>query len=192
MLKLLTKKWWVILIQGILMIILAIYIFNNPFTVLKGVSIWIAVVIILVGLSGIVSSLSVDEEKKEGVSLLWSIITAGFGILLLFNLFSTMKIIALIFGLWTFLTGIHLINLGVGLKKDHFFGWLIIIVALVSIIAGIMMIADIGTGAIGISILLGIQILLTGIVLVIFSIVEKIVIKKVKEKIRSINPQMYQ
>ena len=41
------RKWWVGLIQGIILIILSIYIFNNPLNALKGISIWIGIIDIL-------------------------------------------------------------------------------------------------------------------------------------------------
>ena len=40
MLQLLFRKWWVILLQGILLIILSIYIFQHPVEVLAGISLW--------------------------------------------------------------------------------------------------------------------------------------------------------
>jgi len=40
MLQLLFRKWWVVLLQGVLLIILSIYIFQNPVEVLAGISVW--------------------------------------------------------------------------------------------------------------------------------------------------------
>jgi uncharacterized membrane protein HdeD (DUF308 family) len=43
MIQLLFRKWWLILIQGILLIILSMYIFNNPVIVLAALSFWLSV-----------------------------------------------------------------------------------------------------------------------------------------------------
>jgi uncharacterized membrane protein HdeD (DUF308 family) len=50
MLQLLLRRWWVVLLQGILLILLAIYIFKNPVTALAAVSIWFGVSVLLSGI----------------------------------------------------------------------------------------------------------------------------------------------
>jgi hypothetical protein len=49
-----------------------------------------------------------------------------------------------------------------------------------------MMVFNIGTGAVGISTLLGLQVLLTGIALVLLSFAKKVVAGRVKERIESL------
>ena len=49
-----------------------------------------------------------------------------------------------------------------------------------------MIIFNIGTGAVGISTLLGLQVLLTGIALVLLSFAKKVVVGRVKGKIDSL------
>jgi uncharacterized membrane protein HdeD (DUF308 family) len=58
-----------------------------------------------------------------------------------------------------------------------------VIVGVLSVIAAVMMIFDIGAGAIGIATLLGLSILLTGIALVLLALAKKAVVSKVKSKI---------
>jgi uncharacterized membrane protein HdeD (DUF308 family) len=50
------RKWWVAMIQGITLIILSIYVFNNPLNALKGISVWIGVLIFFTGIVGIISA----------------------------------------------------------------------------------------------------------------------------------------
>jgi uncharacterized membrane protein HdeD (DUF308 family) len=73
MLKLLFRKWWVILLQGILLIILSIYIFNNPVAVLAGISLWFGILVVISGVIGIIVWLFADSLEREEMSLLWSI-----------------------------------------------------------------------------------------------------------------------
>ena len=47
MLQLLFRKWWVVLLQGILLIILSIYVFQNPVEVLAGISFWCGLFVLL-------------------------------------------------------------------------------------------------------------------------------------------------
>ena len=63
MLQLLSRKWRVLLLQGILLIILSIYIFQNPVVVLTGISLWSGLVVLATGLLGIIA----DKPEREGM-----------------------------------------------------------------------------------------------------------------------------
>ena len=108
------------------------------------------------------------------MSVLWSIASTIVGLLLLFHVLATMRIITVIFGLWMLATGVHLMQPGWSLKEKHSFGWIMFIAGILSVITGVMVLLNIGTGAVGISILLGLQVLVAGIALVIFSFAKKI------------------
>jgi len=186
MLQLLLKKWWVILLQGILLIILSIYIFNNPDEVLAGISFWFGLLVLGSGLLGILAWIGADKEEKENMSLIWSVLTFGFGLLMLFNLMATMKTLTVIFGLWVLVSGFLLFTKGWRLKDDSIIGWIMVVIGGLSVAAAVMMIFNVGTGAVGISTLLGLQVLLTGIALVLLSFAKKIIVNKVKNKIGSL------
>lgn len=190
MMQLLFRKWWLILIQGILLIILSMYIFNNPVIVLAALSFWFGVLVISAGIIGIVTWFFADSVEKEEMSLLWSIFSVGFGIVLLMNLVVTMKTITMVFAFWMLITGFKLIQSGWLLKAKNPFGWLMIVAGLFSVIAAVMMFFNMGTGAIGVSTLLGLQVLFTGIALVLLSFAKKAVIGIVKEKIESLKSEI--
>jgi len=82
----LTKKWWLILLQGILLIVLSFYIISNPAGVLAGISFWFGLMVLAAGLLGIIAWLASSKAERESMSLLWAILTFVFGLLLLFNL----------------------------------------------------------------------------------------------------------
>ncbi|MBK9332059.1 MAG: DUF308 domain-containing protein [Ignavibacteria bacterium] len=180
------KKWWVILIQGILMFILGIFVFNNPAEVLAGVSLWFGILILLTGVMGIFSWIFGGKDMRESVSLLWSIVSVFFGLFVLMNILATMKAVTIIFGIWVLFTGFSLLTSGWSLKKDSFIGWLLVVVGIFSIAAGFMMIFNISTGAEGVAVLLGLQIILTGIALIIFSFAKKAIAGKIEDKINSL------
>ncbi len=185
MLQQLFKKWWVLLLQGILLIILSIYIFNYPEDVLKGISFWFGLIVLAAGLLGVIGWFAADRSEKENMSLLWSILTAAFGLLMLLKLGATMKTITIIFGLWFLVSGIFLLKNGWPLKDGNSLGWIMVIVGVFSVIAAVMMIFDIGAGAIGIATLLGLSVLLTGIAMVLLALAKKALVSKVKSKIGS-------
>ena len=186
MLQLLFRKWWVVLLQGILLILLSLYIFNNPIEVLAGISMWFGILVFAAGLLGIMSWLVTDKVERESMSLLWSILTAAFGLLMLFSLVATMKTLTVIFGLWVLVSGLFLVIRGWSIKSDSSIGWVMVIIGVLSVVAAVMMIFRIDTGAVAISTLLGLQVLLTGIALLLFAIAKKIVIGKVSKKMEGL------
>jgi len=185
MARLLFRKWWVILLQGILLIILSIYIFNNPAMVLAGLSLWFGLILLLAGLLGIISWFAVSKGEREDMSLLWSAITLMFGLIVVSNLIVAMKILTVFIGLWILLTGIWLLKNGWALKSNNPGGWVMVIVGILSVMVAGMMIFDIGTGAIAIATLLGLQVLLMGISLVLLSLAKRVLGDKLRDKIEA-------
>lgn len=178
------KKWWVTLVQGILMFIIGIFILENPVNALAGASLWFGILIFVTGLAGICGWIFGGREEHEPAPLLWSIVCALFGLLILLNLLAAMKVITIIYGLWVLVTGFNLLHSGWSIKKDTVLGWVLILVGLFSIIAGVMMVFNINSGATGFATILGIQVILAGIALVILAFAKKIIVEKVKRKIQ--------
>jgi len=174
------KKWWVGLIQGIVLIILSIYIFNNPLNALKGISVWIGILILFTGLVGITSWLTADPDKREYSSLLWSFLTIVFGIVMLLHLFATTRIVAILFGLWMAFLGLHFIEQGLVFMKHQQLRWVTVIAGVICIIAAIVLIFDLGTG-IGASLFIGVLILFSGIALVFISFARKEVANRIMQ-----------
>jgi len=186
MLKFLFRRWWVLLIQGILLILLAILIFNNPIDVLAGLSIWVGILILFAGIAGVFAWFGADKDERESGSLLWSIITLLFGIFLLSNLLVTMKTLTILFGVWLLIGGIHLIRSGLALRRETSSpGLLIIVTGVLAVIVSLATIFNIGTGAVTISILLGLQMLLIGIAFAILGIAKKMIVEKIKDRLGS-------
>jgi uncharacterized membrane protein HdeD (DUF308 family) len=134
--------------------------------------------------------LGADKTERESMSLIWNLLTAVFGFLMLMHLLATMAAVSIIFGIWMVLTGIHLIQLGWARRKDHSFGWFICIAGVLAVLTGLPMIFHLSTGAVGVSTLLGILVLLTGIALVLFSLIKKNLVGVVREKIEDLKSRV--
>lgn len=186
-LQLLFRRWWVVSLQGMLLIILSIYIFQNPAAVLTGISFWLGALVLATGLLGIVSWVAADESERRGTSLVWSIVTFAFGLLMLTNMFATMKTITVILGVWMLLTGLQLAKSGWSLRHQSTLGWVTLGGGVLSAAAAIMMILNIGAGAVGVSTLFGMAVMLTGIALVLLSFAKKVLAGKVKAKFASLS-----
>jgi uncharacterized membrane protein HdeD (DUF308 family) len=166
------RPWWVAMIQGIALIIMSIYVLNNPLNALKGISVWIGVLIFFTGIVGIISWLFADRDAREFGSLVWSLITFVLGILMLMHLFATTRMITILFGLWMVFLGLHFIESGLIFKKHQPFRWTTVIAGLICIFAAVVLIFNLGTGA-GASLFIGVQMLLGGIALIIISFARK-------------------
>jgi len=186
MARLLLRRWWVILLQGILLIILSVFIFNNPETVLAGISIWFALIVIFTGMLGIISWMAAGKAEREDMSLLWSILTFIFGLLMLFHLLATMKIITVILGVWILISGVWLFKNGWSYKNGNPGGWIIIILGVLSVVVALMIIFNIGTGAVALSTLLALQLFLIGISLILLSFAKKIALGNIRGKIEDL------
>ena len=166
------RPWWVAMIQGIALIIMSIYVLNNPINALKGISVWIGVLIFFTGIVGVISWLFADRDAREIGSLVWSLITFVLGILMLMHLFATTRMITILFGLWMVFLGLHFIESGLIFKKHQPFRWTTVIAGLICIFAAVVLIFNLGTGA-GASLFIGVQMLLGGIALIIISFARK-------------------
>jgi uncharacterized membrane protein HdeD (DUF308 family) len=183
MLKTIVKKWWMILLQGILLIVLGIYAMRNPGATLLGISFWVGLLVFGTGIAGIIGYFAADKEEKENLSIGWSIVSAIIGFLMLGNMLATMKTVTVIFGLWMLATGFLLTKLGWDVKNRHSFGWILVVTGVLSIIAGVMMLFDMGTAAVGISTLLGLQAIVAGIGFIILSLAKKNMVGRVEDKV---------
>lgn len=184
MLNLLVRKWWVVLIQGILLLLLSFFIFRNPVTVLSSVSIWMALLILISGIISLVTSFVGDKSEHKGLAILWSLATIIFGFLLLTNMLVTMKAITILFGLWMLAGGVRFTAAGWTIKSVSPLGWLVIIIGILSAIAAIMVMTNLGTGAVGITVLLGTQVFIAAVALMILAFVKKSVGSALKGKIK--------
>lgn len=176
----LLRKWWVILIQGILLIVLSIYVFNHPGVTLLSIAFWISLLILGAGLTGIIGSLLTKEQDRETPSLLWSIGSTLLGLLLLAKIGFAMELITNLLGIWMVVTGAWLMHQGWSYRKSSSLGWVAFVIGLFSAIAGVSVIFNIAAGAVAVSTIVGIQLLVAGIGLIILSMLKKTIAGKVK------------
>jgi uncharacterized membrane protein HdeD (DUF308 family) len=181
----LLRKWWVILLQGILLIILSFMFFNNPVQVLAVLSLWIGVITLIIGAMGLIGYFMMEKQERESSILWWSIASLILGFLMISRLGLTMKSITVIFGIWILLTGFSLTSSGWAHRANGSLGWIIFILGILTIIAGIAIIFNIRTGAIWISTILGFQALFAGIGFIVLALIKRKVINRVKDIVSS-------
>lgn len=165
-LSMLFRKWWVILLQGILMIVLSFLIFNNPDTVLLAMAFWLGAIVIVSGIIGIIAWFANEKEARDMPVLLASLVMLIIGLLMISKMFVTIKAITLVFGLLAAVVGLVLISGSWNGRKEWSMWWLIGLMGAGAFLIGIKSILDVNSGAENISTLIGTAVLLSGIGLI--------------------------
>ncbi len=168
-----SRKWWVILLQGIFMIVLSIIIFNNPDAVLSTLAFMLGVIVIATGLIGMIAWFANTKEKRDTFSIIGSSTVLIIGIIMVADTGITMKAITLLFGLLVAAVGVILISGSWNERKKWSLWWIIASIGAIALILGIKSIIDVYSGAQSISVIIGISVLLSGIGLVILSFLKK-------------------
>lgn len=177
----LTRKWWVILLQGLLLIILSIIILNNPGAVLLTISLWLGIIVLLIGIAGLASYFFDNTSSKEHSSLFWSFVITIIGLFMITKIVFTQLAISVMFGLIVTAVGFILIMNSINIRKDWSKWWILAISGAIILLMGISSIFSVSSGAENISILIGIPVLMSGIGLIVLAFLKKSLLNLAKE-----------
>lgn len=142
MLRALTKNWWVLAVQGVLLILFAILLFAKPGLSAVSLALWFAALLAVDGaLSLIATFRSWKEEEDRWLLLASGALSLILGILLFRAPGVTLLFMALTFAFWFIFSGVARIAIAVQLRKEmKGEGWLILGGAL-SVIFGLVLFA---------------------------------------------------
>jgi uncharacterized membrane protein HdeD (DUF308 family) len=174
------RSWWVILIQGILMILLSVIIFNNPVAVVTTMAFWLGITVLITGLVGVIAYFTNNKADRDAYSLFGGLIILIIGVLMLSKMFITVKAITIIFGLLVTIIGLMLISGSLNGRKLWSLWWLIALLGLGALITGIKSILDINEGAETVSTIVGVSVLISGIGLLFLAFLKKRIADRVK------------
>jgi uncharacterized membrane protein HdeD (DUF308 family) len=174
------KKWWIILLQGVMLVALSIYMFSNPEATLLAVTYYLSLLVLIAGSMGVWGWLLASESERDIFSLLWSSLSTLFGILLLAKIGFAMDLLTKLVGTWMILTGAWLAKQGWENSGTNTLGVIALLTGLVSVITGLVIIFNIGAGAVAVSTILGIQLLFAGIGLIMLGLVKKQIVSGIK------------
>jgi len=169
----LVLKWWLILLQGLLLIVLGIVVYNHAGSTLIALVFWISVIILGAGIVGIVAWLIDTSRQREASTLIWGIISAVVGIIFLTRADVAMNLLTKLLGIWMIITGAWLATVGWSHHLQGSRGWLVMVGGLFSIFAGIIVIFDITSGAVAVSAIIGTQLVFAGIALIALALLKR-------------------
>ena len=108
--KQITKNWYMVLIKGIIMILLAILVLNHPGESLLGVAVYLGIGLLITGI--IIIGLGIAERKVNqhwGWRTFEGVMDLVLGFIVIAHPVLTMSFIPFLIGFWAAMNGIFLI-----------------------------------------------------------------------------------
>ncbi len=169
------RHWWLLTIVGTLLIILGLYVFNNPVKNYIALSILFSIIMFISGTVEIIFALSnLKMIKSWGWLLSSGIFDLIIGIILITKENITIEILPFIFGIWLIFRGVSQISKGILLKEvsSRNWAWSVFGGILVSIF-GFFVIYSPSLGASAIVIWTALSLIILGVFTILFSFIIK-------------------
>lgn len=173
------------LIQGLLMIVLAIVIFNNPQTVLSAIALWLGISIAIGGVIGLISWYNADKEHRSTLNIIGGVIMILAGLSMAFQLAITMKAITMVFGALTAFLGFIILVSSIRNKDGWSLWWVVLLLGILTIITGVKAFYDVIYGSESISFIIGLTLLFSGIGLVALALLKRKIVSMIKKKMEN-------
>ena len=143
MVSALTKKWWVFLVQGIVMIVLAYLAFVQPATLIQFVGFYALIDGALKFFSGF--------GPQPGDRSRWPALTIGaigviVGAVILANPTGAATVITYLIAAWAVVVGLLLVLWGIRLREEISDEWLLILFGGLSLLFGVLVLANVEVG----------------------------------------------
>ncbi len=166
------KHWWMTLIKGVILILLAFFVFRHPIGALLGLAVYIGVSLLITGILLVISSLALRKyDDNWGWQLVEGIVDLLFGFVLLSNPGITAAIFPFIVGFWMMIYGVILFAGSFKAKKEGDVNWwMSLIGGILAVLFGYFISANLLAGAIAITMWLGIGLLIFGIVSIMIAL----------------------
>ena len=164
--KTLQKLWWFTLLRGIILLILAFFVFRHPANALMGVAIYIGISLLITGILQTGASIGFkDLFPNWGWVLAGGLLDIVFAFVLLSNPALTAASLPFVIGFWIILSGIMSFADSFQSKKEGNSLWgLSMLGGVLSVIVGYFIMSNIIVGALVITTWMGIGFLIIGIV----------------------------
>lgn len=159
-----TKYWWLILLKGIILIGLAIFIFNNPIGTLVGLALYIGISLMITGLFLIIIALTARKvDENWGWKLSEGLVDIIIALILLSNPELTAATFPFVVGFWIIFYGITLFTGSFSARKSGDKNWWVnLLGGVLNVIFGYIIMNNMFAGAFAITVWIGIGVLVFG------------------------------
>lgn len=161
---------WGSLLIGILFIIAALFVFQDPTVALVSIAWFIGIVAIIDGAYLIFFRSKIKSLVGYGSTALMvvGILDILFGILILFNIGGSMIALPVLFAIWFIADSVvGLITAGISKAVSNGYYWFTIIINILGIIVGVMLLTNIAASALTLAYLVGFYLVWFGIIRIV-------------------------
>jgi uncharacterized membrane protein HdeD (DUF308 family) len=170
MLLTLTRNWWLVALRGVLAILFGLGAFFWPSITLLVLVTMFGVYAFLGGLAVLIAAIGgADQNSRWWVLALEGALGVIAGILTFFWPGITALTLLYIIAFWAILTGVLEVIAAVRLRKDIHDEWLLGLSGVISVLFGILVLAQPGAGALAVVWIIGAWAVITGISLLAFA-----------------------
>lgn len=166
----LSRKWWVLLLRGLIAIAFGVLIWLQPMISLKALVLVFGIYVLADGILGVSMAIAGGEWLEHRWVLFFSgILGMGVGILTLLRPNITGLVLLFYIAIWAVVEGILEIITAIRLRKEMTGEWLLILGGLMTMAFGVILIAWPLEGALAVLGLIGAYGIIFGILLVILA-----------------------
>ena len=164
--KTLNKYWWLTLIRGIVLILLAIMVFRHPVGSIVGLAIYLSVSLLFIGTTQIFMSIAAkDTQENWGWTLTIGLIDVFVAFILLSNPAVTAATLPFVVGFWLIVAGVmNAVNAFKDKKEGAAHWWLGLVGGIFTIFIGFVLTNNLLAGTLAITYWIGFGLILAGIV----------------------------
>lgn len=162
----LTKKWWVFLVQGIIMILLAILAFSQPALLISFIG---AYIVIDGGLKFFSGFGPQPGDQSRWPALIIGAIGIIVGALIWMNPGFTAQIVTYLIAAWAVVVGVLLVLWGWRFREAISIEWLLIALGILSIVFGFLVFGNVQAGFFTLQLIFGTYMVIGGIVAIVLS-----------------------
>ena len=162
----LTKKWWVFLVQGIVMILLAILAFSQPALLISFIG---AYIVIDGGLKFFSGFGPQPADQSRWPALIIGAIGIIVGALIWMNPGFTAQIVTYLIAAWAVVVGVLLVLWGWRFREVISTEWLLIALGILSIVFGFLVFGNVQAGFFTLQLIFGTYMIVGGIVAIVLA-----------------------
>ncbi|MCB0727777.1 MAG: HdeD family acid-resistance protein [Ignavibacteria bacterium] len=165
MLEKIQKKWWLVLLRGILAVIFGIIALVSPGIVLISLLFYFGFVALFSGIFLVIEGIAVKDDDR-GIRIMEGILSLIFGILFIAMPGFVISFVMYFIAFWAIIGGIMQIIYAIKLRKEISNEWMAIFNGVITLIFGILVLTNIFAGASTLVMIFGIFALISGFLLI--------------------------
>ena len=166
----LLRNWWVLLLRGLIAIAFGVMLWFQPSISLAALVLLFGAYVMVDGILGVWTAIADRKVREHWVLLLiWGLLGIGVGILTFVVPGITALVLVFYIAIWAIATGVLEIVAAIRLRKEIKGEWLLILGGLLSVVFGVILVAQPGVGALAVLWLIAAYAVAFGILLVILA-----------------------